>query len=128
MDEGTALGGLSAGAARRSNEAGPARGRFGFATRGQSLAQDVGAGSQPVDAAVSIAALASLRPREAAVLELMAAGMSNDAIGVALHISTKTVERHATAIFDALGVSTLPGANRRVSAVLAWVHADRLAR
>ena len=39
----------------------------------------------------------------------MAAGLSNGAIAASLHISTKTVERHATAIFDALGVSARAG-------------------
>lgn len=71
-----------------------------------------------------VGALAALSERERAVLELMAAGLSNDAIAATLHISAKTVERHATAIFHALGVADQPGSNRRVSAVLAWLRGN----
>jgi len=112
----------------------------GLSHRGASvgwLEHDPALAAEPellaVAAAVAADALASLRSgeaaglgalseRERAVLELMAAGLSNDAIAASLHISAKTVERHATAIFDALGVAEEPGANRRVRAVLAWLR------
>jgi DNA-binding CsgD family transcriptional regulator len=114
----------------------------GLAHRGANvgwLEHDPALAAEPellaVAAAVAADALAGLRSgeaadlgalseRERAVLELMAAGLSNDAIAASLHISPKTVERHATAIFDALGVADQPGANRRVSAVLAWLRGN----
>ncbi len=114
------MGGLAAGAAQTSKGTEPS-----WSLIGSTVIAGAAARSEPIDATLSVGALAALRPREVAVLELMAAGLSNDAIADTLHISTKTVERHATAIFDALGASSLPGANRRVTAVLAWLDAER---
>lgn len=51
-------------------------------------------------------AFAILTPREREVLELIARGMDNDAIGLALHVSVKTVENHITRIFSKSGVAT----------------------
>ena len=53
----------------------------------------------------------SLTPRQIDVLRLVADGKSNREIGQALAISDRTVERHLTAVFAALGV------DRRSSAV-----------
>ncbi|MCA9973426.1 MAG: response regulator transcription factor [Anaerolineales bacterium] len=55
----------------------------------------------------------SLSAREIEVLQLVARGNSNRAIGKALHISTATVKTHLIHIFDKLGV------NDRTSAVTA---------
>lgn len=59
-----------------------------------------------------------LTDREAEVLELIAAGRSNAAIGDQLCISTKTVETLVSAVFRKLGLEASPSANRRVLAVL----------
>jgi DNA-binding NarL/FixJ family response regulator len=48
----------------------------------------------------------NLSPREAEVLRLLAAGRTNRAIAVDLHISEKTVARHVSNIFGKLDVST----------------------
>lgn len=47
-----------------------------------------------------------LTERELQVLRLVAAGDTNKAIGAALDISERTVERHVSNIFDKIGVST----------------------
>lgn len=67
--------------------------------------------------------LSQLSDRERAVVELMAAGRSNAAIGRRLHLSPKTVESHVASLFLKLGVSTTPDDNRRVLAVLKWLRA-----
>lgn len=65
--------------------------------------------------------LDALSPRERDVLEQMAAGRSNAAIGAALFLSTSAVEKHITAIFTKLGLTDEPAVHRRVAAVLALV-------
>ena len=47
-----------------------------------------------------------LTPRERGVLDLLARGLDNQAIGGELGISEKTVRNHVTAIFDKLGATT----------------------
>jgi DNA-binding CsgD family transcriptional regulator len=64
----------------------------------------------------------SLTPRERDVLELMAEGFSNPAIGRSLHISLSAVEKHATSIFTKLGLSGEPDTHRRVAAVVAYLR------
>ena len=54
--------------------------------------------------------LDALTPRELQVVELLAAGLDNGAIGRRLGISTKTVRNRVSIIFDKLGVSTRPQA------------------
>jgi pimeloyl-ACP methyl ester carboxylesterase/DNA-binding CsgD family transcriptional regulator len=49
---------------------------------------------------------AALTDREREVLELIARGLDNDAIGLALHLSVKTVGNHITRIFSKAGVAT----------------------
>ena len=66
--------------------------------------------------------LETLTPREREVLELMAEGFSNPAIGRSLHISLSAVEKHATAIFQKLGLSAEPDTHRRVAAVVAYLR------
>jgi predicted ATPase/DNA-binding CsgD family transcriptional regulator len=58
----------------------------------------------------------ALTPRQIDVLRLTAAGQSNREIGQALGISDRTVERHLTAIFGALGVDRRSAAVARAAA------------
>ncbi|BDA64402.1 response regulator transcription factor [Actinomyces capricornis] len=63
-----------------------------------------------------------LTPREQEVLELMAQGLSNTQIRERLVLSDGAVAKHVASIFRALDLQ--PGEeNRRVRAVLAWLHA-----
>jgi DNA-binding NarL/FixJ family response regulator len=57
-------------------------------------------------AAGSALRTAQLTRRERQVLRLVAAGVTNKAIGAELAISERTVERHVSNIFDKLGVSS----------------------
>lgn len=68
-------------------------------------------------------ALAELTDREREVLELIAEGRSNRAIGERLFLSPKTVETHIRQIFQKLGLSGSPDSHRRVLAVLAFLRA-----
>jgi DNA-binding NarL/FixJ family response regulator len=65
-----------------------------------------------------------LTDREREVLEQMAAGRSNPAIGEALFLSVSAVEKHVSAIFAKLGLVEERSSHRRVAAVLAFL-ADR---
>ena len=67
--------------------------------------------------------LAELTDREREVLELIAEGRSNQAIGERLFLSPKTVETHIRQIFQKLGLSGSPDSHRRVLAVLAFLRA-----
>jgi DNA-binding NarL/FixJ family response regulator len=64
-----------------------------------------------------------LTPRETEVLEAMAQGGSNAAIGEALFISERSVEKHINAIFTKLDLVQEPDTNRRVRAVLMYLAA-----
>ena len=66
--------------------------------------------------------LADLTEREREVLELIAQGRSNKAIGELLFLSPKTVETHIRQIFQKLGISGDPDSHRRVLAVLAFLR------
>jgi DNA-binding NarL/FixJ family response regulator/class 3 adenylate cyclase len=63
-----------------------------------------------------------LSAREREVLELMAEGRSNQAIGQRLFISQRAVEKHVTNIFSRLGLPTAPEDHRRVLAVLTFLR------
>jgi DNA-binding NarL/FixJ family response regulator len=65
--------------------------------------------------------LAGLSPRENEVLDLMAQGLSNQAISDRLHLSIKTVEPIVSSIFTKLDLPPDSASNRRVLAVLALV-------
>lgn len=67
--------------------------------------------------------LAHLTPRENDVLELMARGLTNNAICDELHLSIKTVEPIVGTIFDKLELHADRASNRRVPAVLAYLRA-----
>src|SRR5262245_7235436 len=66
--------------------------------------------------------LANLTPREKEVLELMAEGRSNQAIGERLFITQRAVEKHVTSIFAKLRLPADAGDHRRVLAVLAYLR------
>jgi DNA-binding NarL/FixJ family response regulator len=63
-----------------------------------------------------------LSERERAVLELMARGLSNAALGDELHVSAKTVEGHVRSIFTKLDLVPDDRENRRVLAVLRFLR------
>jgi DNA-binding NarL/FixJ family response regulator/class 3 adenylate cyclase len=63
-----------------------------------------------------------LTPREREVLELMAEGRSNQAIGERLFITPRAVEKHITSIFGKLRLPPAPEDHRRVLAVLAFLR------
>jgi DNA-binding NarL/FixJ family response regulator/class 3 adenylate cyclase len=63
----------------------------------------------------------NLTPREREVLELMAEGRSNQAIGELLFVTPRAVEKHITNIFAKLGLPPAPDDHRRVLAVLAFL-------
>ena len=65
--------------------------------------------------------LSGLSPREQEVLELMAEGRSNQAIGARLFISPRAVEKHITSIFTKLRLPAAPEDHRRVLAVLRFL-------
>jgi DNA-binding NarL/FixJ family response regulator/class 3 adenylate cyclase len=62
-----------------------------------------------------------LSPREREVMELMAEGRSNQAIGQRLFISPRAVEKHVTSIFAKLRLPAAPEDHRRVLAVLRFL-------
>jgi DNA-binding NarL/FixJ family response regulator/class 3 adenylate cyclase len=64
-----------------------------------------------------------LSPREREVLELMAEGRSNQAIGERLFITPRAVEKHITSIFGKLRLPPAAEDHRRVLAVLAFLRA-----
>jgi DNA-binding CsgD family transcriptional regulator/tetratricopeptide (TPR) repeat protein len=72
------------------------------------------------DRLLGLSDLAGLSPREVDVLRLVAAGQSNHAIGAALAISERTVERHVSNIFTKLGVGS-----RTAAAAYAFEHGIR---
>jgi DNA-binding NarL/FixJ family response regulator len=66
--------------------------------------------------------LGRLTPREREVLELMAQGRSNAAIGQRLFLSESAVGKHTASIFGKLDLPPSEDDNRRVLAVLAYLH------
>src|SRR3954452_5574619 len=67
--------------------------------------------------------LDALSERDLEVLAQMAAGASNHAIAQRMYLSKRAIERHVTAIFDALGIAGSRRDHRRVLAVLAYLRA-----
>jgi len=65
--------------------------------------------------------LSQLSPRDRDVMELMAEGRSNKAIGDELVISQRAVEKHVTSIFSRLGLPAASESHRRVLAVLTYL-------
>ena len=66
--------------------------------------------------------LDGLTPRENDVLDLMAQGLSNNAIADRLHLSVKTVEPVVSSIFTKLGLPGDADSNRRVLAVVEYLR------
>lgn len=66
--------------------------------------------------------LHGLTRREGEVLEMMATGRTNAAIGEALFLSERAVEKHINAIFRKLGLSEELDINHRVAAVLFFLQ------
>ncbi|MFF8616631.1 response regulator [Streptomyces sp. NPDC015350] len=66
--------------------------------------------------------LAGLTPRERDVLEQVAQGRTNAAIGEQLHLSVSSVEKHLNSVFDKLGLARATGYSRRVLAVLRYLE------
>jgi DNA-binding NarL/FixJ family response regulator len=69
--------------------------------------------------------LARLTPREREVLDLMAQGRSNVAIGQRLFLSESAVGKHTANIFAKLDLPPSDDDNRRVLAVLAYLNESR---
>jgi len=67
--------------------------------------------------------VSDLSDREREVLNLMAEGRSNVAIGASLHLSEKTVEGHVRSIFSKLNLEPAAEDHRRVLAVLTYLKA-----
>ncbi len=65
--------------------------------------------------------LRSLSPRERSVLELVAEGRSNKAVGERLAISQGAVQKHVSTIFNKLGLPAGESDDRRILAVLAYL-------
>ncbi|MEO3925985.1 response regulator transcription factor [Micromonosporaceae bacterium B7E4] len=68
------------------------------------------------------APISRLTPREREVLELMAEGRSNSAIGQRLFLSESAVGKHTASIFGKLDLAPSDDDNRRVLAVLAYLQ------
>ena len=68
--------------------------------------------------------LRSLSPRERDVLELVAEGRSNKAIGERLVITQGAVQKHVSTIFNKLGIPAGEDDDRRILAVLAYVRPE----
>lgn len=70
--------------------------------------------------------LSELTPRELEVIELIAAGASNAAIGKQLFLSKRAVEKHVGAIFAKLSLSDANDVSRRVMAALVYLSSCEL--
>jgi DNA-binding NarL/FixJ family response regulator len=72
--------------------------------------------------------LRQLSEREREVLELMAEGLSNTAIGKRLYLSERTVEGHVRQVLMKLDIPQSEDSHRRVLAVLAHLDATQAQR
>ncbi len=63
-----------------------------------------------------------LTPRELEVLGEMAQGKSNAAIAASLVLSERAIEKHTNSIFAKLALTEERDLNRRVKAVLLYLH------
>ena len=66
--------------------------------------------------------VAKLTPREREVLELMAAGSSNQGIADSLVLTVGSVEKYVSSIFEKLGLPATRSESRRVLAVLMFLR------
>jgi DNA-binding NarL/FixJ family response regulator len=67
--------------------------------------------------------LETLTPREREVLELIAQGLSNQAIARRMVVTLRSAEKHVSSIFSKLGLPDTGSEHRRVLAVLQFLHA-----
>ena len=92
-------GGALRGAMRRRVESPSALARFGrFLERAESLRGHLNADAPPMTD--------PLTPREQEVVHLLALGLSNDEIAMAMFVSTNTTKTHLKRIYEKLGVQT----------------------
>jgi DNA-binding NarL/FixJ family response regulator len=75
----------------------------------ERLMAEVRASLSPAGASAAADDLADLSSRELDVLELVAAGLSNDGIAARLDLSVRTVERHLSNVYVKLRVSGKAG-------------------
>ena len=68
--------------------------------------------------------LRALSPRERDVLELLAEGRSNKAIGERLAITQAAVQKHVSTVFNKLGLPAGEDDDRRILAVLTYLRPD----
>jgi DNA-binding NarL/FixJ family response regulator len=66
--------------------------------------------------------LRSLTAREREVLELLAAGLSNQAIAERMTITVRSTEKYVSSVFDKLGLPATGAEHRRVLAVLRYLQ------
>lgn len=66
--------------------------------------------------------IAGLTPREREVLELMAAGHSNQGIADQMVITLRAVEKYVSSVFGKLGIPSTGSESRRVLAVLLYLR------
>ena len=66
--------------------------------------------------------LSRLTPRERDVLDAMAEGLTNAGTAERLRMSVSAVEKHVASILGKLGIPEAPDYNRRVLAVLRYLH------
>lgn len=78
-------------------------------------------GSQPTAQSLRLALLSD---QQRQILALVASGLSNQAIGEAVHLSPKSVEYHLTQIYQTLDVSYDASANPRVRAAVMYSVAE----
>jgi pimeloyl-ACP methyl ester carboxylesterase/DNA-binding CsgD family transcriptional regulator len=67
--------------------------------------------------------ISDLSARELEVMELVAAGLPNDAIAGRLYVSVRTVERHLSNVYAKLGVSGKAGRAAAAASFSQYVHA-----
>jgi DNA-binding NarL/FixJ family response regulator len=67
--------------------------------------------------------LRTLTPREREVLQLVAEGLSNQAIARRLDVTLRSAEKYVSSIFAKLGLPDTGGEHRRVLAVLRFLNA-----
>jgi DNA-binding NarL/FixJ family response regulator len=66
--------------------------------------------------------LETLTPREREVLQLIAEGLSNQAIAQRIVVTLRSAEKHVSSIFSKLGLPDTGSEHRRVLAVLQYLH------
>ncbi|HXV35334.1 MAG TPA: methanogen output domain 1-containing protein [Gaiellaceae bacterium] len=103
---------LKDGLAREEFVAAVRRVAAGAAALDPAIVPELVGGGDPLD---------DLSPRELEVLELLAAGLSNQAIADRLVITKRAVEKHVKGIFRKLQLGAPNGHDRRVLAALAYL-------